>query len=397
MPSTEQLPSGKHRGIYRDGAGKRAYVPGTFPTQQEAYRKAIAAEEKAKTEGPRRESEYAKAVKWGDIRDDWRKARRVSAGTARRDDSRISNHLEPRWNEENVRKISTPDIQRWVDDDLIIKAGLSASSVAKCVHNLSSSMAYCVEKGIRDDNPCKGVILPDIHPLLPKFIEDDAHHAVRRTLPQEYQDVVDVLDDTGMRPGEAAALHAEDIDRKNRIVYINWSYDPSTQTIQELKDDECRAVPYGNRAAAVFDRRLSENGYGEPPTMVTYIQRSRRVETGLILRQPNGRPYSDSELRKSLRASARIAYVGKGRERRNVGRMTPYMWRHRYAKRMLLGGLSIDELSKLMGHSSIDTTKKWYGHLAEKSWSLVRAILNDRQDTTGHCPSCTCAERSAAA
>lgn len=96
-------------------------------------------------------------------------------------------------------------------------------------------------------------------------------------------------------------------------------------------------VRYGNVAARVKERRIRKERIRGTPTQVTYVRRSRSLSTGLLLRQENGRPLSIDELRKSLRASCRIAYVGEGKQRRRVQHVTPYLYRHRYAKRMKAG------------------------------------------------------------
>ncbi|MGY1896149.1 tyrosine-type recombinase/integrase [Nocardia gipuzkoensis] len=397
MPSTEQLPSGRHRGIYYDGAGKRQRVPGTFATQKEAFGKAAAEEEKAKAaQGPSVDSRWARTVTVGELCPDWQAARRVEAGTASRDDSRIRNHVLPRWGGDKVRELDTAAIEDWVHVSLIGEKGLSPSMAIKCYWNLSSLCEYAKARGALDTNPCKGVKLPDLNHMPAKFIEDEAHTQIRRTLPEEFQDVLDLLDETGLRPGELQGLHVENVDLRARTLDVVWSFDASSGQMKELKDKECRTVPIADKACKILARRINAHGWGQPAP-VPYKKRSREVESGLVLAQPNGRPYSDSEFRKSLRASARIAYVGKGKARHNVGRVYPYLWRHRYAKRLLMAGVSIDELAVLMGHASIDITKKWYGHLGQSGWDSIRAILDAGPGAVRHCPTCECASRSQAA
>ncbi|MEU4709448.1 tyrosine-type recombinase/integrase [Nocardia salmonicida] len=397
MPSTEPLPSGRFRAIYRDASAPngKARVPGTFATEREALKKAAAAEEAAEQQTGGPATKWARSVTLGEILADWRHWRRVAPGTAKRDDSRIDLHVTPRWGSDALSTITREGVENWVFDELCGEKKLSPSTARKCYFHLSSMLGYAVsERKILTENPAAGAKLPDTHAMPAKFISDEAHRAIWATMPPEYQDVLDVLDETGLRPGELQGLHAEDIDLAGKLARIVWSYDAATGILKELKDKDCRSVPLGDKSLAIFARLIKEHGYGQPAP-VRYVKRTRDVESGLIFRQANGRPVSDSEFRKSLRASARIAYEGTGKARRNVGRVFPYMWRHRYAKRLLLAGLSIDELSVLMGHSSIDITKKWYGDLGVASWDRVRSIING--DTgPGTCPTCRRPTKNAA-
>ncbi len=273
-----------------------------------------------------------------------------------------------------MRDLDTATIEDWVHVSLIGEKGLSPSMAIKCYWNLSSLCEYAKTRGALDINPCKGVKLPDLNRMPAKFIEDEAHTQIRRTLPEEFQDVLDLLDETGLRPGELQGLHVENVDLKARTLDVAWSFDASPGQMKELKDKECRTVPIADKACKILARRINAYGWGQPAP-VPYKKRSREVESGLVLAQPNGRPYSDSEFRKSLRASARIAYVGKGKARHNVGRVYPYLWRHRYAKRLLPAGVPIDEMAVLM--ACVDRHhEKWYGHLGQSGWDSVRVILN---------------------
>lgn len=388
MPSTEQLPSGRFRGIYRDenATDGRSRVPGTFKTEKEALKKAAAAEEQASAQSAGPATKWAKTVTVGELHPEWEKWRKVAPGTASRDDSRIRHHVLPRWEGTAFYDMKREAIEDWLYVELMQEKGLSAATARHCYHHLSSMLKYAVERKIITESPAKGARLPDTHHMPPKYLIDEAHEAIWVTMPEDYQDVLDVLDETGMRPGEVQGLHAEDIDLANKVAWVVWSFDANSGIMKELKDKDCRGVPLGDKSVAIFARRIKDHGHGQPAP-VPYVKRTREVESGLIFRQENGRPYSDSEFRKSLRASARIAYIGKGKERRSVGRVWPYLWRHRFAKRMLLAGLSIDELSVLMGHSSIDITKKWYGDLGQAKWDFVRAILNGAR-SHGACPTC---------
>jgi len=51
--------------------------------------------------------------------------------------------------------------------------------------------------------------------------------------------------------------------------------------------------------------------------------------------------------------------------------------RHCYASVALAKGVPITEVSRWLGHKSIEVTHQIYGHLVPASWDRARAVLDD--------------------
>ncbi|WP_167768987.1 tyrosine-type recombinase/integrase [Nocardia sp. CS682] len=398
MAWSEKLPSGKYRGGYRDAAGTKQYtkaaIHGTFDTPAAAERFAATLEHKERDGGRKRPSD-AKTATIGDLLEGWKKWRAVEKNTVRGADSHWRNHVGPRWRDEIITNVTGPDIQVWVNE--FAGKGLSARTASNMYFHLSSMLKYAEAKGYVDRNECKGVKLPEINKLRPKYLSDEAHNAIHQTLPPVDQEMLDLLDGTGTRIGEAMGVHIEHVDLRERSISLEWSYDPNHREMKELKSHQCRIVPISDRLAKTLEIRIERIGWGEPCQTISYKKRERELESGMLWRQPNGEPFSYAPFRKSLDASARIAFIGKGKQRRNVGNVHPHLWRHRYVKRLLLAGVPIDEVSRLLGHSSIEVTKSHYGDLAQMAWGGVRAALNADHNAPGFCPHCLRSDLSAAA
>jgi integrase len=60
----------------------------------------------------------------------------------------------------------------------------------------------------------------------------------------------------------------------------------------------------------------------------------------------------------------------------------PYQLRHSFATEALAAGVSIFELSRVMG-ASVRTIDRHYGHLARDSEDAIRARLNAKRDRSG--------------
>lgn len=65
--------------------------------------------------------------------------------------------------------------------------------------------------------------------------------------------------------------------------------------------------------------------------------------------------------------------------------VTPHDLRHTYASWILQDGVSIEALSKLLGHSSVTTTER-YSHLADTQWDAVRAALDGKPKASADRP-----------
>lgn len=369
MAWAEKLPSGRYRGLYRDAEGMKRQVPGTFARKEEAVRQA------AKKEVEERDSPTpaaARTMTWGEWEPRWQTTRIVAKSTARSDNGRLRDHVRPRWRRTPLRDIDTDSVQKWVTD--LTLTGMAPSTVTKCYRLLSASMKAAVNARLIPANPCKGIVLPKPGPMPEHFLDESEISAIKVSLSDFDTLVFETLLGTGMRLGEAMALHWESVDLERREVKIEWAYDPVEQEMKSPKDYERRTIPIGTTLTKVLRGHLKRVGYGHPPSSPVQYPRGARVHTGLVLAHTEGRPFDPSNLRTRFDASVRIAYVGKGKTRRWIGHTRLHDLRHTYASRLLEKGIPIEEVSRLLGHASLATTQR-YAHRGKKQWTDVRAVL----------------------
>ena len=60
----------------------------------------------------------------------------------------------------------------------------------------------------------------------------------------------------------------------------------------------------------------------------------------------------------------------------------PHSLRHCYASTALAHGIPITEVSRWLGHKSIEVTHQIYGHLVPASWDRARTVLDDAYQTS---------------
>ncbi|WP_280424645.1 tyrosine-type recombinase/integrase [Nocardia carnea] len=257
----------------------------------------------------------------------------------------------------------------------LTNAGMAPSTVAKVYYLFSKSMKQAALAKVVPVNPCKGIELPPIPPGPDRYLTDEEVSAIQASLDDFDLLIVDVLLGAGLRLGEALGLHWEHVDLKRREVTVAWSYDPVEHEMKAPKDYERRTVPIGKGLTDRLRSHLATvSGLGRPaPEPVTY-PKNARLHSGLVLAHVNGRPFDPSNFRHRWEASVRIAYVGKGRNRHQIGQVRLHDLRHTYASRLLEKNVPIEDVSRLLGHASVTTTMR-YSHLRKSGWDAVRAAL----------------------
>lgn len=159
--------------------------------------------------------------------------------------------------------------------------------------------------------------------------------------------------ETGLRPGEWAAIEWRDVDRNARILNVQRSYTFPGQAdpggVKRYTKTTRRHVPLNTRAMDALDAV------------------ARRIDTPLVFPAPRG-GYFDLH---NWRAREWIpALEAAGIPRRRV-----YDLRHTYATLALAAGIQTFELSRYMGTSlrMIDDT---YGHLSGTAAAAAAALMD---------------------
>jgi integrase len=160
--------------------------------------------------------------------------------------------------------------------------------------------------------------------------------------------------ESGLRTNEWVGLERRDIDRAGRAVVVQRRVSDGVMT--PYPKTARRRVPLTQRALAALERI--------PP----------RLDTALVF------------------SAARGGYVGldtwrnrewyPALEAAGISKRGPYHLRHTFATEALAAGVSIFELSRLMG-ASVKTIDRTYGHFARDSEDAIRARLEARANRSG--------------
>ncbi len=142
--------------------------------------------------------------------------------------------------------------------------------------------------------------------------------------------ILKILARTGMRRGELRDLEVRDLDFEKRRLYIRSG-----------KGDKSRTVPVDSDTLQDVRFYLGERKDGK-------LIQSNKAES-ISLKQIN-------EICAKTGKMARVKHPNPAKEEVN-----PHLFRHSFARFMLEKGMRMEEVQKVLGHSSIKTTMDVYG------------------------------------
>jgi integrase len=297
--------------------------------------------------------------------------RRVKTHRSAMDDrSRWKLHLGPTFGHLRPIEVDAAKIRAFIEAKLA--KGLAPASVNRCLGVLSTFFCDVVEQGHAPANPVgalprstRRLVRSDYDTRATPFLQTT--NDIRRVflaLPEPYNVAFAVGALAGLRVGETLGLSWEDIDVAGRRIHVH-------QQLQDgrlcgLKDDEPRLVPLLTSLAPILaEWKLKTGGQG------------------LLFKPANtakgGRPELGSDPT-FIRPHTLAKHMNKALAKCKLPKITWYQaTRHTFASQFVLGGGSIELLSKVMGHASITTTEI-YSHLrhdlfAEKAFDAVTVDL----------------------
>lgn len=246
------------------------------------------------------------------------------------------------WRDVKVDRLNPTEIGAW-------RKALPARSAFGIHKALRQVLHYAVRGKLIDDNPAALVPNPE-----PKRTEVQTFtlaelELVAAELSPTFRAVPVFAALTGLRPCEWMALERRDVDRQAGVVTVRRTVVDGKLKPYGKTDRSLRAVPLPARAAQALDEH--------PARLDTRIL-FPAVRGGPIALQP----WRWREWNPALRAAG-------------VEHRTPYAMRHTFASFSIAAGVSLFELSRLMGTSPA-MLDKTYGHMLPDALDRARSALD---------------------
>jgi integrase len=251
------------------------------------------------------------------------------------------------WRDVKIDRLNPAEIGAW-------RKALPSRSGYGIHKALRQLLHYAVRAKLLDENPAAAVPNPEPkRSEVPTFTLDELDLVAAELLPH-FRPIPAFAALTGLRPCEWMALERRDVDHQAGVVTVRRTVVDGVEKPYGKTDRSLRAVPLPARAAEALDEL--------PP----------RLDTRLLFPGARGGPLALSPWRnREWTPAVRAA----GLEHRTI-----YALRHTYASLSIAAGVSLFELSRLMGTSPamIDRT---YGHMLPDALDRARLALDSFVET----------------
>lgn len=156
---------------------------------------------------------------------------------------------------------------------------------------------------------------------------------------------------SGMRIGEALALNKNDVDFKNMVIHITKTYDYISDITTDPKTAASYRDIYMQKELEVVCREI--NAYMLRQSLMYGYDRNK-----LFMQNCNGEHLSYYAYNKYLKENAKRIL--------NREHVTPHIMRHTHTCLLAESGVSLDTISRRLGHENTKITKDIYFHITKK-------------------------------
>jgi len=195
--------------------------------------------------------------------------------------------------------------------------------------NIKAMFSKAVAYGYLESNPAKNIKRIKPPERLPLFFTREEIDALMKVIDnKDWKDIVEFAVNTGLRQMEILNLHKRQFNEQDRMIILDNRY-------HTTKSRKIRNMPLNNRALEIVARRVED-------------------EKGELIFTLDGVRILQDNLQDKFRKYVEAAELNP--------KLTFHSLRHTFASWLVQKGVSIYEVSKLLGHADIKTTQI-YAHL----------------------------------
>ena len=246
----------------------------------------------------------------------------------------IENHLKPAYGKRYIDTITPREMELYFAD----KQKTLAPSTVNAMRQVAKGVfGKAIEWGLIGSNPVNGVKrVRTIHGERPYLSKEDVERLLDTAEDRPREKAIILLAvQAGMREGEIFALRAEDVDFDRNVIHVR----------RKLRQGEIE-YPKSHYSRRVIPMTPAVRG----------ALAGLGIDAGYIFAGPSGEPLSVG--------GWMLYHFRRLREQANIdGSFTFHGLRHTFAAHAIAAGVGLEPLRRLMGHSSVATTSKHYGHV----------------------------------
>ncbi|MCZ4102455.1 MULTISPECIES: tyrosine-type recombinase/integrase [Streptomyces] len=309
----------------------------------------------------------------GDYLNAWLKAKDLALKptTMARYRTYVTQDLIPALGEMPLDDLGYPHVAGLVHAELA--RGRGRVTVHRILATLSSALGDAVRHHRLPANPARPTIIP--RPAAAErriWTVQEASRFLRHCHAAEplFADLVEVLIGTGMRKGEALALHWNDVHFNQQALFVRYTLSAIDNNRLVLTTPKTRSsrnwVALSPRVATALRNRAQD-----APTL------SRPDHSGYVFHRPDGRPLHPEYVLNHFHYLCKEA---------GVPRTGIHDLRHLTATIAITAGVPLTVVSKTLRHSTLSTTANIYSHLtaqaAREAVTTIDTTLTRSDDST---------------
>ncbi len=267
----------------------------------------------------------------------------------------LRSHVYPAIDGKPIAAIRREDIKALIAG--MRRKNLSASRIGCAYLVINAVLGEAVRDKKLAESPSTGIALPGVVTqkdfILPTHVQ---MQALAAGLPADWAATVWLMHGCGLRIGEALAVNLRCRINTGKTLRVQEQVDPGAQLrpLKFRKPGQFRDIPLPQYVSEAIDKHVAEHG----TTSDGYPFQGRKYK--LVIR----RSYQEDFQRAAEKAGFPPEFI-------------PHSLRHYFASAALAKGIPITEVSRWLGHKSIEVTHQIYGHLVPSSWDRARTALDD--------------------
>lgn len=350
--AVRRLPSGRYQARLPDGTT----APETFTAKADATRW-LAAVETDILRGTFVPRGPATELTVGEWLEQWRTQHSLHKrpGTLARDRSAIRTHIEPTLGATPLSALKPQDVQRFV-------AGLTDTLGPGTTHSvygvLRSALRTAADLELIERAPIRGVRLPSIPKTDVRVLRPEELVRLGDAVPAQWRPMIYVAGVCGLRFAEVAGLRVGRLDLPRRQLHV-------VETAPQVGPDRAEPKTAAGRRAVPM------------PTFVATLLAEHLRAQGLSSSDADGLVFTASRGGR-LHAGNWHGDVWKpAREAAGLPTLRFHHLRHSAVPLWVETGANLLQVSRWLGHSSVQITADVYGHLFQETNDAVMARLDD--------------------
>jgi len=240
-------------------------------------------------------------------------------------------------NEGNLKDVNYEKLKQYLA--FMQKFNYSKTTTARKIAALRTFFNYLYREKITDTNPAKGIHSPKRSKNLPKFLTEEETETIIRNIksdtPSGYRNkvIVELLYSSGMRVSELSGLNFSNLNIENNEIRVMG------------KGSKERIVLISDRVKELIKTYIKT----VRPLLNTEGPKTETTEDSPLFINKTGFRLHPQSIRVAIKETVNMIQLPKN--------VTPHVFRHSFATKLLNHGADLRIVQELLGHASISNTQ----------------------------------------